>query len=674
VNRRVALVTAVSAMVAAAGCSSSARVEGRGSAKVAVRLPATSLAATSINKATLTIGPGVGTPTFANIVVDLANQDPTGKLNWSGHVQGIPAGTGRTFHVEASDGANPARVLYSGDATTSIAAGGTASVVLMLQETNPGGGSSNKLPVIDSLTASSSSAAAGTSLDFSVTAHALDAGANLSYRWNATCGSLANAGSRTPTWTAPGIVPPSASCQVDVSVTSGAQGSVTASMGVAVFVVPTVGTFTASGGGTITSGTGVTLTAPAGAVGSSTTISVTQLVGQPPPEAMNAVSPVYEFGPSGLVFSQPITVALPIPAGVVGPTVYWSNANGIGYSDIGGTIVGTTVQAPVTHFSSGFVGARNYCSQNVGMACQSTSQCRSATCQPDGTCLEGANLPDGTSCSSGNACTQGEVCGAGVCGGGALVCTPTGAGAIAAYTNSRPIITGIVATETFIKDASGKIVAIDVDLVVSAADPDGDDLAYVWTSDCALPAGFTDATHLTPVATLSTGPGALPSSTVHFTSTILTRACALRVDVKDFWANGNAPAGSGLSAARGGDTIGQVIASLPVDFVLGPQITNATSPNASNQVQPGQAFVIGVDVVDPTPAFNTGQTPFTYAWSSTGGISLTPTTQLDVTTSPGRSLVQVIVPNPVQVGMTAQVIVTNRAGLKATYSWVFVPM
>jgi hypothetical protein len=492
VSRNLALLATISTIaVASTGCTGGAKPEAGGAAKVGVTVSA--LSATTIGKMTLTVGPGTGA-TFTPIVVDLTNQDLVTKLTWSAYVQNVPAGTGRTFHIDAFDATVLTKVLYSGDATANIVSGSTANVYMVLQELNPIGGSTTALPAIDSLTASAATVTVPSTptatVSLTVTAHSPATPANnpLTYLWTASCGTLAAATTTSATWTAPATITAPA-CQVNVTVTDSKGGAVTAYLAI-----------------------------------------VTQ-------------------GPAAVGNAQ-----------------------------------------------------------------------------------------------------------------------------IAAYPNSWPMISTVVASETFTKNASGQLVSMDVNVTVTASDPDGDDLSYVWSSDCVLAGtGFTDAANLTPVATLTTGPGALASNTVHFKSTDMTRGCTLRVDVKDSWKNGIVPTGSGLPVARGGDTVGLIYATTPVDFVLAPQITNVTSPNVGNKVQPGQVFVVGIQVTDPTPAFNAAQVPFTFAWTFTGGVAAVVGSQLDVTGSPGSSVVQVSIPNPIQPGMSATVVVTNKGGLKATYSWNFVP-
>ena len=110
-------------------------------------------------------------------------------------------------------------------------------------------------------------------------------------------------------------------------------------------------------GGTITSSDGLTMSIPFGALDSATTISVTTSAA-PPPAGVGAVSPVYQFGPEGLTFAKPVTVTLPMPAGVTTGSIYWSRLGSTTVFDpIGGTISGGRITAEVPHFSLAVVGA-----------------------------------------------------------------------------------------------------------------------------------------------------------------------------------------------------------------------------------------------------------------------------------------------------------------------------
>ncbi len=507
--RSLALLAAVATAAGAAGCSGSSKAQTAkgpsGVARVGVNVNAR--LATNVLKMTLTVGPGTGTPSFTNIVTDLTNNDLTNKLSWSAYVQGIPAGTGRTFHIDAFDGSNA--VIYKGDAVADIVAGGTANVYLVLQGLNDGG-FNNALPVVDALTSSANLVTIATpapqvSLHFK--AHDPDAAATMTYAWSDTCAGTSfssptgsvTAADNTVTWTAPASVPLTGACTLSLTITDNKQGAVTAFLAI-------------------------------------------------------------------------------------------------------------QVQAPTT----------------------------------------------------GNAVVN-------------------------AYPNSWPMISGMTAHETFTKNASGQIIAIDIDLTASASDSDGDDLKYSWTSpNCSgAGTGFTSASVSAPVATLADGYGQLANSTVHFHSADPSKACTIQVDVTDQWKNGFPPAGSGLPAARGGDTVGLLNASAPKDFILGPQITKVAAPgapvsgsvtptSAKYTVQNGQTVQLGVETYDPTPSFNPAETPFTFVWTQTGG-TLVAGSEVDNTASPGKSTIQWTAANPYVSGSSVTVTVTNKDGLRAVYSWNFVP-
>ncbi|HUS33611.1 MAG TPA: hypothetical protein VMZ53_34145 [Kofleriaceae bacterium] len=108
-------------------------------------------------------------------------------------------------------------------------------------------------------------------------------------------------------------------------------------------------------GGTFTADNGLTVTVPYGAVDSATTVTVSTTDIAAP----GAQTPVYEFGPEGTVFAAPLTITLPLPAGVTTGTVYWTKLGSTTeYEPIGGTIdpVAHTITAQTFHFSLGYVG------------------------------------------------------------------------------------------------------------------------------------------------------------------------------------------------------------------------------------------------------------------------------------------------------------------------------
>lgn len=112
---------------------------------------------------------------------------------------------------------------------------------------------------------------------------------------------------------------------------------------------PEGGTLSLSNGPALEIGTGVLASATTLTVGVTSTTA-------PMPSDAQPVGPVYEFGPSGLVFSDPVTVTFPVPPGTTNPAVFWTTPDGTAFESIGGVVSGSTIEAQVTHFSEGFVG------------------------------------------------------------------------------------------------------------------------------------------------------------------------------------------------------------------------------------------------------------------------------------------------------------------------------
>ncbi len=99
------------------------------------------------------------------------------------------------------------------------------------------------------------------------------------------------------------------------------------------------------------------LTVPAGALASTTAITITETT-MPTPAGYRAFSPLYEFEPAGLMFSMPATLTLPIRSGAADvplATLFWSRqSDGTGgFERRGGTPDGTNLTAEIEHFSTG---------------------------------------------------------------------------------------------------------------------------------------------------------------------------------------------------------------------------------------------------------------------------------------------------------------------------------
>jgi hypothetical protein len=106
-------------------------------------------------------------------------------------------------------------------------------------------------------------------------------------------------------------------------------------------------------GGTVTLAGGPSLTIPAGALAASTTITITD-TGQ----AARPGGEIYEFTPAGTSFAHPVTVQMPVPAGVASPRIYWTQAGSTTQFDALATTVASGVAtAQVSHFSLAYVAA-----------------------------------------------------------------------------------------------------------------------------------------------------------------------------------------------------------------------------------------------------------------------------------------------------------------------------
>jgi Stigma-specific protein, Stig1/ZU5 domain len=131
-------------------------------------------------------------------------------------------------------------------------------------------------------------------------------------------------------------------------------------------IVSDPGTTVDAAGGTVT-GDGVTLDVPPGALRAAVTITVTRATDSPPAD-MVALSPIFVFGPDGLVFAKPVTVAIGFNDDGAKPSVFWSAlSGGDAFDDIGGTVERGQMLAQVTHFSRGFVGHHKASGSEAGV-------------------------------------------------------------------------------------------------------------------------------------------------------------------------------------------------------------------------------------------------------------------------------------------------------------------
>ncbi len=99
---------------------------------------------------------------------------------------------------------------------------------------------------------------------------------------------------------------------------------------------------------------GVRFAVPPGAVDRRVEIRVTSTDG-PAPAGYALRSRLYRFEPEGLTFLGPVQLTIPFTTGGTSE-FYWSRPQG-GYERLASVLVGATLTASVTHFSTGFVGS-----------------------------------------------------------------------------------------------------------------------------------------------------------------------------------------------------------------------------------------------------------------------------------------------------------------------------
>jgi hypothetical protein len=183
----------------------------------------------------------------------------------------------------------------------------------------------------------------------------------------------------------------------------------------------------------------------------------------------------------------------------------------------------------------------------------------------------------------------------------ALDVVPPNAGALVIVRggpNASPVITSVVSNAYYQSPVVG-------DLRASAIDPDGDPLSYAWASSC------TSLVFATPNA-----------SSTAFTNPDGSLACVVTATVTD--TNGGLVTGAVTLPPRIGTNLPPVITAANQPNV------DATDPRKATPILPGDSVVLSVQAYDPE-----GQL-LTFEWAAYGG---TLDGQLDVQTSPGRSVV-----------------------------------
>lgn len=102
---------------------------------------------------------------------------------------------------------------------------------------------------------------------------------------------------------------------------------------------------------------GATVTFPAGALADRKMITI-RATENAPPAGYVALSRIFECGPTGTEFAQPVTMKMPFEDDGQPATMFWSAGADPTFKDLGGEKEGGTMTATVRHFSSGFVGRK----------------------------------------------------------------------------------------------------------------------------------------------------------------------------------------------------------------------------------------------------------------------------------------------------------------------------
>ncbi len=188
----VVLALALPVAAAASACSSDSTATQGGAAELTVSLAsAVQIPATAHLDVTVS-GPGIASPQRTTLTAS--------GTGYTGRIDNIPPGTGRTFAASLLD--TDGTVYFSGSAAdVVIEPGKTAVVALLLQQVTAPPSFTNSAPVLTGLSASSLVAAPGDKVKVGATASDAD-GDPLTYHWTSTDGAFDTSDAATGTWTA----------------------------------------------------------------------------------------------------------------------------------------------------------------------------------------------------------------------------------------------------------------------------------------------------------------------------------------------------------------------------------------------------------------------------------------------------------------------------------------
>lgn len=238
------------------------------------------------------------------------------------------------------------------------------------------------------------------------------------------------------------------------------------------------------------------------------------------------------------------------------------------------------------------------------------------------------------------------------------VALSNGAANVSAFVNTNPVISSLFAK--FVYDRAGNSQVVDFDL--AASDPDADNLAYAWSSNCDGQGTWT-------LSGANPAGGSFSQLTPRFSISDPTRDCAFTVAVTDLCTAGNCganvPGATGArpdGAARGGQVTGVINGKAPAAPAAFPKVVRTTQP-VDGQIDVGGAVVnLGVFASDPQGG------ALSFVWTAPAGSSFVAGSQVDSIAN-GTSFIQWTAPATLVPSMPVTVAITSAAsGLTTTHT------